>query len=44
MLTEQEPDRRAAAIDALRSTLTAHLTDDGVRFDSAAWLITATRR
>ncbi|MEV0354941.1 class I SAM-dependent methyltransferase [Nocardia sp. NPDC050697] len=44
MLTGQEPDRRAAALDALRATLAAHETDDGIRFGSAAWLVTATRR
>ncbi|UGT62267.1 class I SAM-dependent methyltransferase [Nocardia asteroides] len=43
MLDGQEPDRRAAALDALRATITAHRTEDGIRFDSATWLITAAR-
>ncbi|MFC8525796.1 class I SAM-dependent methyltransferase [Nocardia sp. NPDC057227] len=43
MLADQEPARRAASLDALRATLATHATADGVRFESAAWLITATR-
>lgn len=34
----------AAATSALRETLAAHLSDDGVWFGSRAWLITARRR
>lgn len=43
MLQGQDEQRRAAAIDALRRTLTDHLTADGVHFGSAAWLVTARR-
>jgi SAM-dependent methyltransferase len=43
MLDGQDPSRRAASIEALRATLAAHETDDGVRFGSAAWLVTARR-
>jgi SAM-dependent methyltransferase len=35
---------RARAIDALHATMTAHETPDGVLFDSAAWVIAATRQ
>lgn len=41
MLDGQYQRRRAEAVEALRRTLAAHLTADGVRFRSAAWLITA---
>jgi len=34
---------RATAQDALRSTIAAHATPDGVVYDSAAWIIRATR-
>ena len=34
---------RKARLDALRATLAAHETPEGVLFDSAAWLVTATR-
>ncbi len=37
-----EPDRRRA-LDTLRATLADHESDAGVRYDSAAWLIEATR-
>ena len=43
MLEDQEPSRRAASVEALRATLAAHETDDGIRFGSAAWLVTARR-
>jgi SAM-dependent methyltransferase len=33
----------ARAVGRLRDTLSAHLTSDGVRFDSRAWLVTARR-
>jgi SAM-dependent methyltransferase len=40
--------RDAAAVERtlerLRATLAAHLTDDGVWFDSRAWIVTARRR
>lgn len=37
------PDRRAAAVDALRAALARHLTSDGVALEVAAWLVTATK-
>lgn len=43
LLHGQEPGRRDAAIESLRTTLSAHQTDDGVRFGSAAWIVTARR-
>lgn len=33
----------ARAVERLRATLTAHLSDEGVRFDSSAWIVTARR-
>ncbi|MBK5306905.1 MAG: class I SAM-dependent methyltransferase [Frankiaceae bacterium] len=38
-----DPDTRQQALDALEQTLIEHETDDGVLFDSAVWLITATK-
>ena len=38
-----DPDAAARATQRLRRELSAHLTDDGVRFDSRAWLVTARR-
>jgi hypothetical protein len=35
---------RARAVDALHATMTAHETPKGVLFDSAAWVINATRQ
>ena len=43
MLQGQDDQRRAEATDALRRTMTDHLTTDGVHFGSAAWLVTARR-
>lgn len=43
MLQGREESQRAAAVAALRRTLTGHLTADGVHFGSAAWLVTAFR-
>jgi SAM-dependent methyltransferase len=43
MLEGQQPSQRAASVEALRATLAAHETDDGIRFGSAAWLVTARR-
>ena len=43
MLRDQTPEQAAARASALRTTMEAHHTDDGVRFDSAAWLVTAVR-
>lgn len=34
---------RARALDALRATVEAHSTDQGVQYDSAAWLVTGVR-
>ena len=41
MVEGQGDEQRAASFEALRTALTAHATTDGVRFDSAAWLVTA---
>ena len=43
MLEGVDATRRAQALDALRCTLAAHETDDGVIYDSAAWIVEATR-
>jgi SAM-dependent methyltransferase len=43
MLEGLDDTRRVRAIDALRATMSAHETPDGVFFDSAAWTIHATR-
>ncbi len=43
MVENQEPARRAASLEALRTTLAAHESPEGIRFGSAAWLITARR-
>jgi hypothetical protein len=43
MLQGLEEDGRRRALDALRSTTSAHETPDGVLYDSAAWLIRARR-
>jgi SAM-dependent methyltransferase len=41
MTEGQDESRRAASLEALRRTLTTHQTSDGIRYDSATWLITA---
>ena len=43
MLDGQDQRRRAESVEALRRTLAAHETADGIRFRSAAWLVTARR-
>lgn len=43
MLEGLDEAGRARALDALRATVTAHETDDGVVYDSSAWIITARR-
>jgi SAM-dependent methyltransferase len=43
MLQGLDDPGRSLALDNLRATLTAHETGRGVLFDSAAWLIQATR-
>jgi SAM-dependent methyltransferase len=42
-LAQLDPDAAARAVLRLRETLAAHLHDDGVWFDSRAWLVTARR-
>jgi SAM-dependent methyltransferase len=44
MLHDLDDSGRASALDALRSTVTAHATGDGVTYDSTAWIIRARRR
>jgi SAM-dependent methyltransferase len=43
MLEGLDDDGRAHALDALRSRMATHETPDGVVFDSAIWLVRATR-
>jgi SAM-dependent methyltransferase len=43
MVKDQNPHRLKESVKALRAALAAHQTDDGVRFKSAAWLVTAVR-
>ncbi|MDG4824580.1 methyltransferase domain-containing protein [Asanoa sp. WMMD1127] len=43
LLNRLDPAAAARAVDRLRAMLSAHLTDDGVWFDSRAWLVTARR-
>ncbi|HYH51201.1 MAG TPA: class I SAM-dependent methyltransferase [Acidimicrobiia bacterium] len=40
---ELDDEHKARAFDALRATVSDHDTGDGVRFGSAAWLVTARR-
>ena len=44
MLDGLDDPGRSRALDALHASLAAHETADGVLYESAAWLITATRR
>lgn len=44
MLKGLDDAARARAVDALHATMTAHETPNGVLFDSAAWIINATRQ
>jgi SAM-dependent methyltransferase len=44
MLEGQDDEARARAMGALRRSAERHLTEDGVQFGSAAWLVTARRR
>jgi SAM-dependent methyltransferase len=44
VLKRLEPAAAARAAGRLRETLSAHLSDDGVWFNSRAWIITARRR
>ncbi|WP_214414019.1 hypothetical protein [Sphaerisporangium fuscum] len=43
VLRRLEPAAAALAVGRLREMLSAHLSDDGVWFDSRAWVITARR-
>ncbi|NMO55883.1 methyltransferase domain-containing protein [Actinoplanes sp. TBRC 11911] len=43
-LNRLDPAGAELAAGRLREMLAAHLSDDGVRFDSRAWLVTARRR
>ena len=43
VLRRLDPAAAARAVERLRETLSAHLTDDGVWFNSRAWIITARR-
>jgi len=43
-LQRLEPASTASARARLRQTIAAHATDDGVWFDSQAWIVTARRR
>jgi hypothetical protein len=43
MLEGLDDAGRAGAIDALRTTMAAHETSEGVFFESAAWIVQATR-
>ena len=43
MLNRMDPAAAARALGRLRELLAAHLSDDGVWFDSRAWIVTARR-
>jgi len=43
LLDDVDEADRKIAVDTLREDMARHLTEDGVRYDSAAWLTTATR-
>ncbi|MFB7785138.1 class I SAM-dependent methyltransferase [Streptomyces vinaceus] len=43
VLERLDPATTARAVEDLRAALAAHLDDDGVRFDSRAWTVTARR-
>ena len=44
VLDELNPAAAARALGRLREALVAHVTDDGVWFESRAWIVTARRR
>jgi hypothetical protein len=44
MLSRLDPAAAAHALGRLRKMLAAHLTGDGVWFDSRAWIVSARRR
>jgi hypothetical protein len=39
MMQDLDETGRSRALEALRASLGAHVTDSGVRYDSAAWII-----
>ena len=41
MLEGLDENRRGQALGALRATVTAHVTADGVTFNSSAWVVRA---
>jgi SAM-dependent methyltransferase len=43
LLEDLDPAGRARALDALHASAAAHASDQGVLYDSAAWIITAIR-
>ena len=43
LLEDLDPAGRARALDALHASAASHASDQGVLYDSAAWIITATR-
>lgn len=43
LLEDLDPTGRARALDALHASAASHASDQGVLYDSAAWIITATR-
>jgi SAM-dependent methyltransferase len=43
MLRDLDDEARAQALDALRATIAAHATDDGVLYGSATWIVRAQR-
>jgi SAM-dependent methyltransferase len=43
MFKDLDDEARSRAVDSLRAMLAAHDTGDGVLYDSACWIITATR-
>lgn len=44
VLSRLDPAAAARALERLRDTLGAHMSDDGVWFDSRAWIVSARRR
>jgi SAM-dependent methyltransferase len=44
VLKRLDPAAAASALERLREALDAHLSDDGVWFNSSAWIVTAERR
>jgi len=44
VLKRLDPTAAARAVGRLRAALAAHMSDEGVWFDSRAWIVTARRR